>query len=326
MLSESIPALAKCVQSGQALSGRHKFPKERFSVSDDFNVVGQSETLILCVPAVTTAGQRDGSALLDAGRRLAPHLRSGSSIIVETISERDTLCAELRSVLERVSGLKDNRDFTLSFAPLSEETCDPAGRVAAIAALHNLKSFLPAGPDVDSTNRGPSQTAKLPRVVPRRRMDRDLADALVNTALDLRHHRNRLWPLMRLLAAFRDRHPGDRHTLPSQLKRLCGVHRFRSRVARFGTLLPSGIRLPQPSPDPPGQCSTAKSWSHLARHFCFVAAALRISAADLAALRINCGGDDDRRLDNVAKLLPHVFAKVVCSRETSAARTFRWLE
>ena len=114
---------------------------------------------------------------------LAPHLRSGSSIIVETISERDTLCAELRSVLERVSGLKDNRDFTLSFAPLSDETCDPAGRVAAIAALHNLKSFLPAGPDVDSTNRGPSQTAKLPRVVPRRRMDRDLADALVNTAL-----------------------------------------------------------------------------------------------------------------------------------------------
>ena len=163
--------------------GADKFPKERFSVSDDFNVVGQAETLVLCVPAVTTAGQRDGSALLDAGRRLAPHLRSGSSIIVETISERDTLCDELRSVLERVSGLKDNRDFTLSFAPLSDEPCDPAGRVAAIALLHNLKSFLPAGPDVDSTNRGPSQTAKLPRVVPRRRMDRDLADALVNTML-----------------------------------------------------------------------------------------------------------------------------------------------
>ena len=164
--------------------GADKFPKERFSVSDDFNVVGQAETLVLCVPAVTTADQRDGSALLDAGRRSAPHLRSGSSIIAETISEKDTLCAELlRSVLERVSGLKDNRDFTLSFAPLSDEPCDPAGRVAAIAALHNLKSFLPAGPDVDSTNRGPSQTAKLPRVVPRRRMDRDLADALVNTML-----------------------------------------------------------------------------------------------------------------------------------------------
>ena len=164
--------------------GAHKFPKKRFTVSDDFNAVGQAETLVLCVPAVTTAGQRNAfSSCWMRVEGVAPTLRRGSSIIVETISESDTLCAELRSVLERVSGLKDNRDFTLSFAPLSDEPSDPAARVAAIALLHNLKSLPPAGPEVDSTNRAPSQRAKLPRVVPRRRMDRDLADALVNTVL-----------------------------------------------------------------------------------------------------------------------------------------------
>src|SRR4029077_20402522 len=59
---------------------------------------------------------------------------------------------------------------------------------AAILLLHDLKSIPPAGPvwrdpEVDSTNRAPLQTAKPQRVVPRRQMDRDLSDALVNTAL-----------------------------------------------------------------------------------------------------------------------------------------------
>jgi len=164
--------------------GADKFPKERFTASDDFNAVGQAETVVLCVPVVTTAGQPNGSALLEAAESIARHLRRGSLLVVETISEKDPICTELRSVLERVSGLKDNRDFTLSFAPLSDELSDPAARAAAIALLHKLKSSGPVfEPQVDSTNRAPFQTAELPRVVPRRRMDRDLADALVNTAL-----------------------------------------------------------------------------------------------------------------------------------------------
>ena len=164
--------------------GAHKFPKERFTASDDFHAVRQAETVVLCVPVVATAGQRNGSALLDAAEGVARHLRRGSLLVVETISEKDPICTELRSVLERVSGLKDNQDFSLSFAPLSDELSEPAARVAAIALLHKLKSSGPVvEPQVDSTNRAPFQTAKLPRVVPRRRMDRDLADALVNTAL-----------------------------------------------------------------------------------------------------------------------------------------------
>jgi exopolysaccharide biosynthesis polyprenyl glycosylphosphotransferase len=165
--------------------GGHKVPKERFTVSDDFDAVGQAETVVLCVPVVDTAGERNDSSLLQTAEGVARHLRRGSLLVAETISERDPICAELRSVLERVSGLKDKRDFTLSFAPASDEPSDAAARVAAIAFLHNLKSSGSVWfePEVDSTNRAPLQTAKPPRVVPRRQMDRDLADALVNTAL-----------------------------------------------------------------------------------------------------------------------------------------------
>jgi UDP-N-acetyl-D-mannosaminuronate dehydrogenase len=47
--------------------GTHKLPKKRFTATDDFNAVRQAERLVLCVPAVTTAGQPNGSALLPGG-------------------------------------------------------------------------------------------------------------------------------------------------------------------------------------------------------------------------------------------------------------------
>src|SRR5207302_1915239 len=71
--------------------GAHKFPKERFTASDDFHAVRQAETVVLCVPVVATAGQRNGSALLDAAEGVARHLRIGSLLVVETITDMYTI-------------------------------------------------------------------------------------------------------------------------------------------------------------------------------------------------------------------------------------------
>jgi len=105
----------------------------RFEATTDFSRVGECEAVLICVP--TPLGDHrepDLSYVLGTGRSLAPHLRRGMLVVLESTTYPGTTDGELRAVLESGSGLKAGTDFHLAFSPEREDPGNPDSRVAEI--------------------------------------------------------------------------------------------------------------------------------------------------------------------------------------------------
>ncbi len=161
--------------------------RKRFAASTDFSLVRDVDLTVLCIPA----GQSDGEidlALLGTGARLAPQIQRGSLIVIEAISQEHPICGELRSVLEHGSRLQEGRDFKLSFLGPSNGSSNPSARAAEIGLSYQLNGFASAAvvnsePEFTSGNHNGRELPVSAPVGPRRRMDKDLAERLVNVAL-----------------------------------------------------------------------------------------------------------------------------------------------
>lgn len=104
-----------------------------FEGSTDFARVKQVEAVILCVPTPLNAYREpDLSYVLDTGRQIAPHLRKGTLVVLESTTYPGTTDGELREVLEQGSGLKAGVDFHLAFSPEREDPGNPDSKVAKI--------------------------------------------------------------------------------------------------------------------------------------------------------------------------------------------------
>jgi UDP-N-acetyl-D-glucosamine dehydrogenase len=80
------------------------------------------DAIIICVPTpLTGAREPDLSFLLDAGRMLAPLLREGQLVVLESTTYPGTTRDRLQPILEE-SGLRAGEDFHLAFSP---ERIDP---------------------------------------------------------------------------------------------------------------------------------------------------------------------------------------------------------
>src|SRR5262249_55339896 len=80
------------------------------------------EAVILCLPTpLTEHREPDLGAVLDAAERLAPQLRPGQVVVLESTTYPGTTRDQLGPALER-SGLRAGRDFHLAFSP---ERVDP---------------------------------------------------------------------------------------------------------------------------------------------------------------------------------------------------------
>lgn len=86
----------------------------------------ESDAVIICVPTPLTA-QRDPdlSYVLNTGAALAPHLRKGMLVVLESTTYPGTTSVELRNCLEHGSGLVPGRDFHLAFSPEREDPGNP---------------------------------------------------------------------------------------------------------------------------------------------------------------------------------------------------------
>ena len=94
-------AIAKAVHSG------------RFSASTDFSRVKEMEAVIICVPTPLNKNREpDISYILNTGRSLAPHLRKGTLVVLESTTYPGTTDEDLRSVLEAGSGMKAGVGFS----------------------------------------------------------------------------------------------------------------------------------------------------------------------------------------------------------------------
>jgi UDP-N-acetyl-D-glucosamine dehydrogenase len=124
-------AVAAARQSGQ------------LEASSDFARVRSVDAVILCVPTpLNEYREPDLSYVLNTGRQLAPHLRRGVLVVLESTTYPGTTDGELREVLEAGSGLKAGADFHLAFSPEREDPGNPDSKVASIPKV--VGGYTPA--------------------------------------------------------------------------------------------------------------------------------------------------------------------------------------
>jgi UDP-N-acetyl-D-glucosamine dehydrogenase len=93
----------------------------QFTPTADYALSAKADVLILCVPTPLTP-QRDPdlSYIENTARSIAPHLRRGQLVVLESTTYPGTTDEVLRGVLE-TSGLKAGEDFLLAYSPERED-------------------------------------------------------------------------------------------------------------------------------------------------------------------------------------------------------------
>ena len=106
-------------------------------ITSDPNDLTESEAIIVCVPTPLLNHQDpDLSYVLGVGKDIAPHLRRGMLISLESSTYPGTTREEFRLILEKGSGLKAGTDFHLVFSPERE---DPGN---SESKLHNIPKVI----------------------------------------------------------------------------------------------------------------------------------------------------------------------------------------
>lgn len=116
---------------------------KRFSASTDFTRVSEVEAVIICVPTpLNKHREPDLSFIVNTGKQLAPHLRKGTLVVLESTTYPGTTEDDLRAVLEAGSGMKAGTDFYLAFSPEREDPGNPDSKVALIPKV--IGGYTPA--------------------------------------------------------------------------------------------------------------------------------------------------------------------------------------
>lgn len=114
-----------------------------FSASTDFSRVGEVEAVIICVPTPLNKNREpDLSYIVETGKAIAPHMRKGTLVVLESTTYPGTTDEDLKLVLEKGSGLKAGTDFHLAFSPEREDPGNPSSVVATIPKV--VGGFSPA--------------------------------------------------------------------------------------------------------------------------------------------------------------------------------------
>lgn len=105
----------------------------RLEFSADPAKLADCEAIVICVPTpLRKHRDPDLSHILDAGALIAPHLRRGTLVSLESSTYPGTTREELRAALEKGSKLKAGEDFALVFSPERE---DPGNRQSIIGEM-----------------------------------------------------------------------------------------------------------------------------------------------------------------------------------------------
>jgi UDP-N-acetyl-D-glucosamine dehydrogenase len=105
----------------------------RFIASTDFQEIQSCQAVIICVPTPLKGDHEpDLGYVLNTGRSIAPWLRTGMVVSLESTSYPGTTDDELRQVLESGSGLVAGKDFHLVYSPEREDPGNPLSQVANI--------------------------------------------------------------------------------------------------------------------------------------------------------------------------------------------------
>jgi UDP-N-acetyl-D-glucosamine dehydrogenase len=93
------------------------------TATTDFGIVRDSASVVIAVPTpLSPQREPDLRYIESAARAVAPHLKKGHVVVLESTTYPGTTREVLRPLLEEGSGLKAGTDFALAFAP---ERVDP---------------------------------------------------------------------------------------------------------------------------------------------------------------------------------------------------------
>ncbi|MFO0007527.1 MAG: nucleotide sugar dehydrogenase, partial [bacterium] len=94
----------------------------RFRASTEFSEVSKCQAVVICVPTPLNKNREpDISYILATGKAIAPHLKPGMLVVLESTTYPGTTDEDLRIVLEDGSGMKAGTDFHLAFSPERED-------------------------------------------------------------------------------------------------------------------------------------------------------------------------------------------------------------
>jgi len=112
----------------------------RLEITHDKDRISEAEAVIICVPTPLRQHQDpDLSHILAAGAGIAPHLRRGMLVSLESSTYPGTTRLDLREVLEKGSGLKAGEDFALAFSPERE---DPGNHASILSEMPKVIGAL----------------------------------------------------------------------------------------------------------------------------------------------------------------------------------------
>lgn len=104
----------------------------RFAATTVFARLDEVDVIILCVPTpLTRYREPDLSFVKGTAESIAPHLKPGHLVVLESTTYPGTTRDVLKPILER-SGLRSGRDFFLAYSPERE---DPGNRHFSTAAI-----------------------------------------------------------------------------------------------------------------------------------------------------------------------------------------------
>ncbi len=87
-----------------------------------FERVREVEAILLCVPTpLNEKREPDMTYVFGTGESIAPHLRAGQLVVLESTTYPGTTDTDLRAILERGSGLVAGKDFHLAVSPERED-------------------------------------------------------------------------------------------------------------------------------------------------------------------------------------------------------------
>lgn len=93
----------------------------RFNATVDFSRARDCDALIICVPTpLSDSREPDLKFVVAAGEAIAPHIRPGQLVVLESTTYPGTTDEVLKPILER-GGLKAGKDFHLAFSPERED-------------------------------------------------------------------------------------------------------------------------------------------------------------------------------------------------------------
>ncbi len=117
--------------------------QKSFRASTDFSAIRTSDAVVICVPTPLNKNREpDISYIVETGKAIAPHLKPGALVVLESTTYPGTTDEDLRQVLEAGSGMNAGTGFHLAFSPEREDPGNPSSVVATIPKV--VGGYTPA--------------------------------------------------------------------------------------------------------------------------------------------------------------------------------------